>query len=231
MIHPNTELRFVSPEIGYGIFATARIPKGTIVYVKDQLEIELTPRQYTRLDVAHRRLADKFSYIDQRGVRIISWDHAKYVNHNCDCNTMSTGYGFEIALRDIEAGDEVTDEYGLFNIPVELQISCGCFNCRQVLRPDDIDNYHQIWDTMIVSALQEAQEVHQPLWELLDAATRDGVLDYLAGREDYRSVLTLKGKTPGKVRRFPAKRSSTATSNSSGELMLQTLRAAGDSAG
>ena len=38
MLHPHTELRFVSPEIGYGIFATAFIPKGTITWVKDELD-------------------------------------------------------------------------------------------------------------------------------------------------------------------------------------------------
>ena len=38
MIHPNTRLGFVNEEIGYGVFATALIPKGTIVYVKDDLE-------------------------------------------------------------------------------------------------------------------------------------------------------------------------------------------------
>jgi hypothetical protein len=29
VIHPDTELRFVSDEIGYGVFATALIPRGT----------------------------------------------------------------------------------------------------------------------------------------------------------------------------------------------------------
>ena len=37
MIHPCTELRHVSPEIGVGVFATALSPKGTLVYVKDSI--------------------------------------------------------------------------------------------------------------------------------------------------------------------------------------------------
>ncbi|MHC5084588.1 MAG: SET domain-containing protein, partial [Planctomycetota bacterium] len=34
MIHPDTELRKVNETIGYGVFATRHIPKGTILYVK-----------------------------------------------------------------------------------------------------------------------------------------------------------------------------------------------------
>ena len=43
MIHPNTELRFINPVVGYGVFATDFIPEGTITYVKDSLELEVSP--------------------------------------------------------------------------------------------------------------------------------------------------------------------------------------------
>lgn len=43
MIHPKTELRYINDTVGYGVFATDRIPKGTIVYVKDSLEITVSP--------------------------------------------------------------------------------------------------------------------------------------------------------------------------------------------
>ena len=196
MIHPNTELKFVSDEIGYGVFTTAPIKRGTIVYVKDSLEIELTPRQFNRLDEFHRSIADKYSYIDHRGVRIISWDHAKYVNHRCDCNTISTGYGFEIALRDIDAGEEITDEYGLFNIPFAMPVHCGCSDCRKKLMPTDIDHYHERWDGWVQEALQCLSQIEQPLWDLLDAETQEEVQAYLQGRRPYRSVATLKWEKP-----------------------------------
>ena len=38
MIHPKTTLRFINEEVGYGLYATEFIPKGTITYVKDSLE-------------------------------------------------------------------------------------------------------------------------------------------------------------------------------------------------
>lgn len=195
MIHPNTEVRFVSKTIGSGVFATARIPKGTITFAQDALDIEISPAAFGQLDETHQNIVEKYSYIDPRGVRIVSWDNAKFVNHSCDCNTISTGYGFEIAIRDIEKGEELTDEYGLFNIDREIPISCGCKNCRRALKPTDIETYYPIWDSLIKDAVARVKKVKQPLWQLLDQTTRDELVAYLENRVDYRSVLCLKHKT------------------------------------
>lgn len=191
MIHPATELRLVNAHIGYGVFATRRIPRGTITYVRDDLEIELTPRQFERLDESHRRIVERYSYIDPRGRRVVSWDHAKYVNHRCECNTMSTGYGFEIALRDIEAGEEITDEYGLFNLSEPMSVDCGCRQCRKVVRPGDITRLAAAWDRQVITALTALPGVEQPLWHLVDRRTRRALEGYLAGRLPYRSVAML----------------------------------------
>jgi len=192
MIHPDTELRLVSEAIGYGVFATQAIPRGTVTYVKDGLEIELTPRQFERLDEAHRQIVDKYSYIDPRGKRIVSWDHAKYVNHRCECNTISTGYGFEIAIRDIAAGEEITDEYGLFNLQAPMAVDCGCSNCRKLLHPSDPEQLAPTWDKWVIAALARLQQVEQPLWHLVDRRTRKAVQDYLSGSKPYRSVACLQ---------------------------------------
>lgn len=192
MIHPDTELRFVNEEIGYGVFATRDIPRGTILYVKDQLEIEITPQDFKKLEPEYQNIVDKFSYIDERGIHIISWDHAKYVNHKCDCNSMSTAYGFEIAIRDIARDEEITDEYGMFNIPVSIAINCGCTNCRKTLMPSDLDQHYALWDQQVQTALGLIETVHQPLWAFMDGETRNKTQAYLAGIDDYQSVLSLK---------------------------------------
>jgi uncharacterized protein len=33
MVHPDTTLAFVSDAVGYGVVATRRIPRGTVVWV------------------------------------------------------------------------------------------------------------------------------------------------------------------------------------------------------
>lgn len=197
MIHPETELKFVNSEIGNGIFATEFIPKGTILYVKDQLEIEVTKSRFNKMDQTHRDIIDKYSYIDEKGVRILSWDNAKYINHKCDCNSMSTAYGFEIAIRDIAAGEEITDEYGMFNIPEPIHVNCGCANCRQVLLPTDIDNYYKIWDVLVQEAVETIYHVDQPLWGVLDNVTKSEVVRFLSSQDEYRSVINLKHNSLG----------------------------------
>lgn len=149
MIHPNTTIKMISETVGYGVFATADIPEGTIVYVKDSLEQVVTPKTYLEQSKEMKDVIDKYSYMDQNGDRIISWDFAKYVNHCCNCNTISTGYGFEIAIREIKAGEQITDEYGIFNLDEEMSLECGFLDCRKRIAPSDFDVYYSLWDEKI----------------------------------------------------------------------------------
>ncbi|WP_027001590.1 SET domain-containing protein [Hugenholtzia roseola] len=194
MIHPHTELRFISAEIGYGVFAKTFIPKGTIVYVKDSLEIEVTPKKYDKLDAYAREVVDKYSYRDERGYRIISWDFAKYVNHSCHHNTISTGYGFEIATRDILPDEEVTDEYAIFNLEQHFSCGCGSAHCRGQIKPTDFDLYYPTWDKEIQEALRFFAEVPQPLAIYIEAKLQQKLQFYLETGREYRSVRALQYK-------------------------------------
>lgn len=192
MMHPNTELRYIDDVVGYGIFANAFIPEGTIVYVKDSLEIEVSPEDFWSHPPALRDALEKYSYIDERGYRIVSWDFAKYVNHCCNCNTISTGYGFEIALRDIQAGEQITDEYGIFNLEYEIDLVCSHCDCRKKVGPSDFDNYYQLWDEKILRSLPKLTEVDQPLYGLVDPDLRKQLEEYFDDRSAYKSVYSLK---------------------------------------
>jgi uncharacterized protein len=192
MIHPNTELKFINDIVGYGVFATSDIPEGTIIYVKDSLEISISQLQYQLETKEMQEVIEKFSYIDENGNRIISWDFAKYVNHCCNCNTISTGYGFEIAIRDIAAGEQITDEYGLFNIEQEMELVCCEQCCRKKLTPQDFDLYYQNWDEKIKPSLNKIFSVDQPLAAYLEENTRKEVEMYLNNPDKYKSVYTLK---------------------------------------
>ncbi len=194
MIHPQTELRFINPAVGYGVFATEDLPEGTIVYVKDSLELVITPTDYLMHIPEMQAVVDKYSYIDEKGNRIVSWDFAKYVNHCCNCNTISTGYGFEIAIRNIAKGEQITDEYGIFNIEKEMELVCGEKNCRKRIHPDDFDTYYKDWDAKIQRALPKLFTVEQPLMPFVEADTRTELDELFAHPERYRSVYSLKYK-------------------------------------
>lgn len=191
MIHPHTQVRHINDEMGYGVFATRFIPKGTIVYAKDPMEIEVSPEKFNQLQADMQQIVEKYSYIDERGFRIVSWDLAKYVNHCCNCNTMSSGYGFEIAIRDIQPGEEITDEYGMFNFGYQMELSCSTPGCRKKVTGRDLEVYYKEWDEKVKDALLRFNEVEQPLVQLLDEQTLREVKDFLATGSNYRSVLAL----------------------------------------
>jgi uncharacterized protein len=192
MIHPSTELRHISDTIGYGVFATQLIPEGTITYIKDSLEIVIKESQYRNHNPHVQGIIDKYSFIDENGDKILSWDFAKYVNHCCNFNTISTGYGFEIAIRDIFPGEEITDEYGIFNLEAEMFLCCKEKNCRGILKPSDFDENYQKWDSIIKKSLPKLFEVEQPLLPFMDPKTHKDLEFFQKNHASYKSVYELR---------------------------------------
>ena len=194
MIHPKTELKLISETIGYGVFATVDIPEGTIVFVQDQLDIVIKEQQFEALNSQEQKNVEKYSFIDGKGDRILSWDFGKFVNHCCDCNTISTGYGFEIAIRDIKAGEQITDEYGIFNLTEEMDLQCGVDCCRKKITGADFDNLYPQWDEKIKKSLKKVYKVRQYLMDLVDPNEVDQIDEFLYNPEKYKSVYTLRHK-------------------------------------
>ncbi len=101
MIHPDTEIRFINEEIGYGVVATKLIPKGTITWVLDKLDRVFEHAEYAAFDTVYKELLNKYCYRDHHGKNVLCWDSARYVNHSFNSSCVSTAYDFEIAIRDI----------------------------------------------------------------------------------------------------------------------------------
>jgi uncharacterized protein len=77
---------------------------------------------------------------------------------------MSTGYEFELAVRDIQPGEELTDDYGSLNLEYDFTCLCGSAKCRKVLRRGDFLRYADSWDHLIASSFRLISTVPQPLW-------------------------------------------------------------------
>jgi len=192
MIHPDTQVRTVSDLIGNGVFATALIRKGTIVVVRDRFDTSLTQEEFRQLPALIRSAMETYLYHDKNGNLILSWDHARFMNHSCTSSTMMTEYNFEIAVRDIHPGEELTTEYGLLNIQEPYPIHCKCPGCREHLRTDDIDRHGERWDGLVKESMLLIAEREQPLMELLDAPTRARIRDFQRDPDLYSSVKQLK---------------------------------------
>jgi len=201
MIHPDTRLDFLGENMGHGVVAMKLIPAGTIVYAKDCLEIEMDGSNPLFHDRVYREIIDKYSYIEPGGNYVISWDLAKYVNHSCNSNTLSTGYGFEIAVRDILPGEELTDDYGMLNIEHELICDCRSPNCRSKIQTDDLLFHADYWDEKVRHALSLFNSVEQPLKHLVPIETLLDLESFFLSEENYKSVNTLYCRS--KSSRYP----------------------------
>lgn len=195
MLHPDTELRLISEEIGHGIFATRDIPKGTMTWVKDELDRVLTPEEVNAISGANLENLLKYTYRNHEGNYYFCWDLTRFVNHSFTPNAMITPLGFEIAIKDIKKGEEITNDYGTLNIIEPFECGDGTHK-RKVVLPDDLLHFHSEWDQLILSAMEHHAAVAQPLNKFLDSDQVIKLRDIHGGRTLMPSILEVyyKGK-------------------------------------
>ena len=102
---------------GLGLFAAEFIPQGAPIWrLVPEFDREFSPEQFAGLPLPAQEHARWFGFVSQEsGQRILSGDHACFMNHS---TTPNTGAPFAastpvttIALRDIAAGEEITCNY------------------------------------------------------------------------------------------------------------------------
>lgn len=171
MLHPHTELRHVNEQIGYGVFATKLIPKGTITWVRDDLDQTFHPHEINGFSRDYQDILEKYTFVDRTGQAVLCWDLARYINHSCNANCLGAGYEFEIAVRDILPGEELTDDYGTLNLRELFNCCCLHDRCRNVIRPDDLTTLWEDWDAKLRAAFPSIKLVPQPLTPFLRNST------------------------------------------------------------
>jgi hypothetical protein len=179
MIHPDSELRPINDAIGLGVVATQPIPRGTVVWAIDELDQRVSPERVKELGTRYAKLLDRFAYLGAGGERVLCWDLARWVNHSCAPNVLSCGWDFDIAVRDIAAGEEITNDYGALNLERSFTCRCGLPGCRRTIRPSDFERLADGWDATVRDAFDDVARVPQPLWKwvaprrAISAALRD----------------------------------------------------------
>ena len=189
-MHPDTEIRFINEEIGYGVVATKLIPEGTITWVQDELDSVLEPQEVEKMHRMAREMVDKFSFRNREGKFVLCWDLSKYVNHSFHSNCLSSAYGFEVAVRDIKPGEELTDDYGYLNITEPFKAKDEGTD-RNTVYPDDLLNYHERWDEQLKKAFSFFLDVEQPLAELLPETILAQIKQRLKKKIPLDSILNL----------------------------------------
>lgn len=108
-----------SPLHGFGLFALHRIARGTPVWrFTPGFDLDLDPAIVQLQPPLFRQTLLHYGYIDPRLNRfILCCDNARFINHsqtpNLTPDFSASPHGVDIALRDIEPGEEITIDYSL----------------------------------------------------------------------------------------------------------------------
>ena len=199
MIHPDTTLRWVDESVGFGVFATKRIPKGTITWTLDPLDRLFDDGQ---LPEPYRPLIEKYTYRTAAGQRLLAWDLCRYMNHSCEANTFSPGLDLEIAVRDVEPGEQLTRDYAALNLEEGFACLCGATGCRRWVADEQFERLAPTWDLAIRSAFTQVERVTQPLWDLV--GQRNAVLASVRGLAPVPSILSTRYLGPSSGQRHRA---------------------------
>ena len=145
-MHPTLPLSWRSPKTevrksrihGHGIFATGPFRKDEIVLVKGGHIIDRAQlREVTaRLGPVEIQIADDLFVApvteEEREGSML------YSNHSCDPNLGVRGDIVLVAMRDIEAGEELTHDWSTTDDDdYRLECRCGAANCRRLLTGKD----------------------------------------------------------------------------------------------
>jgi hypothetical protein len=188
MIHPDTRVAEVDARIGVGVFATATIPRGTIVWCQDRFDRVFTRDEVAVLDAPHRRILERYAHLDARANFILCWDAGRLVNHHCDPSIRGLGANVMLAIRDIAPGEEITCDYAECNIDPALECRCGAPACRGRIHGRDLLTHCAAWDAEVLGTIPQARSVAQPLWAYLLEPELIG--DLLSGRRPIPSMST-----------------------------------------
>ncbi|MBI4452731.1 SET domain-containing protein [Candidatus Woesearchaeota archaeon] len=112
---------------GKGVFAGRNFRKGetvmkwdtSIVFIKrDALKVLLNKRKYL---------------VVSNGMYLLAQYPEKYLNHSCMPNTLEKNH-YDIALRNIRKGEELTTDYSL-DAPPHIKMKCACknSNCKRII--------------------------------------------------------------------------------------------------
>ena len=139
-------LSYISPKAtvresaihGRGLFAVEAIGAGEVVcvkggYVFDRATLQAMPGWYAaaEIQVGEDLFIGPLAEVEREGSMIFS-------NHSCEPNIGVRGQIVFVAVRDIEAGEELTHDWATTDDDVyELECRCGAASCRRVITGQD----------------------------------------------------------------------------------------------
>lgn len=145
-LQSNWKERWVTPKakvhkskiFNYALFAVKKIKKNELIRVTGGIIIPKDEINKYRKIIGY---APELQINDNFFISISNKAELKETglfNHSCNPNTGLLDSINIIAIRDIEAGEELTIEYATWSTDLKpFKCNCGSPNCRKIIRPDD----------------------------------------------------------------------------------------------
>jgi hypothetical protein len=138
-LSPKLEARPAPKKGGMGVYACEPIRRGEVVAMWGGRVIPVEEIYYY-----NEELRRYLIQVEEGLFLTPSWptEPAEYFNHSCDPNTGLSGQSALVAMRDIEAGEEVCFDYAMSEShPLfEFDCSCGTALCRSRTSAEDWRN-------------------------------------------------------------------------------------------
>jgi len=143
--HPALVLKTVSKN-GFkmkGLFSTKKIRKGEVVLVFAGKVVTREELEQYPTHVLHLTLQVHYNLWQAPDLSVDSLQISDYINHRCGANCVLLDSTTMIAFKDIEAGDELTFDYGTVQDGTSVypcdnfDCQCGSPQCRHSMTPND----------------------------------------------------------------------------------------------
>lgn len=117
-----------SPIHGIGLFTSRRLSKGTVIWKFDpEFDRIFSPDEVEKMDEQKKEFIQHFAYLSKEiSQYVLPVDDTRFINHskqgNCTdvASDNSVAGAITIANRDINAGEEITMDYRLFDAHDEI---------------------------------------------------------------------------------------------------------------
>jgi SET domain-containing protein len=102
---------------GTGVYTPFPLPAGTLLWeFNPAVDWEITPTELVLFPEPYQGRSRAFCYIDDKSlIHVLCGDNARYMNHSESPNCDDTGPIHTVALRAIEAHEELTCNYRSFD--------------------------------------------------------------------------------------------------------------------
>ncbi len=116
MLHIPT---YVAPSriAGMGLFTAEDLEPGTVIWEYNHgVDWKITPEELEQFPEPYLSWLRHYLYRDDSGIYVLCGDNAKFMNHDDDPNCDDSGPLYTVTRRPIEAGEELTCDYRLFDL-------------------------------------------------------------------------------------------------------------------